>query len=211
MVSPFRINPDVAPSDNDPHSWLPLIGHPPGEVGPGGIKVMWGVLRPTFGGYRPSLARFAVAKLMVAAPPDTSPWTVTAHRHEVLLPAHAGDHLLDPRNLIELAERSQLADAKAQAAYITLTSAPVALHAQYEVARLLGRWLVERFDIAVLLVQHVPARSGGSAAPHVHMIIPGPRVLTPYSLFGRPVAELARDKGRELVLERLATIVGADG
>lgn len=211
MAAPFRINPDVVPSDGDPHSWLPLIGHPPGEDGPGGCRLMWGVLRPTFGDYRPSLARFVIAKLAAAVPPGAAPWTVTAHRHEVLLPAHAGDHLLDPRALIEAAEREQIPHAKAQAAYITLTSAPPTLHRQFEVARSLAGRLVDCFDTAALLVQHVPSHNGGSALPHVHLIVPGPRAITPYSTFGRPIAELARDKGRYLVLEHLAAIVAEVG
>lgn len=208
MAVPYRINPDAVPNDRDPHSWLPLTGHPPGEMGPGGFRLMWGVLRPSFAGYRPSLSRFAQAKLAVAVPGDARPWGTTAYRHEVLLPAQAGDHLRDPQTLIETAERECLSEAKAHACYITLTSEPSTLHGQFEAARALGWWLVESFDVAVMLIQHVPSLNGNSAAPHVHMIVPGPRAITRYGSFGRPIAELARDKGRDLVLDRLAAIVG---
>lgn len=111
----------------------------------------------------------------------------------------------DVRTLTETAEREQAPSAKALASYITLTSTTNALHTQYEVAR--GRPLVAEFHVAVLLVQHVPALNLGSAEPHVHIIVPGPRAITPYSTFGQPVAALSGDKGRDLVLARLATLV----
>lgn len=209
MRAPVRINPDVVPTDGNPHSWLPLIGHASGEVAASGVKVMWGVLRPTFAGYAPSLPQFVQSKLRVATPADAPLWTVTAHRHEVLLPVHAGDHLRDPQTLIEMAERDRMPDAKAQATYITLTWVPTTLHSQFELARGVGRWLVDIYDVAVLLIQHVPALNGGSAPPHVHMVIPGPRAITPYSSFGRPVADLARDAGWQRVLDCLSVMAEA--
>ena len=208
MAAAYRINPDAEPTDTDPHSWLRLIGHPQGETGPGGIRAMWGVLRPEYRDFRPSLTRFIEAKLTVASLPGTPPWTISAHRHEVLLPPQAGDHLLDPRMLAETAAREQIANATALATYVTLTSSPTKLHRQWEMAREIGRRLVATFDVAVLLVQHVPSKNGGTAQPHVHMIIPGPRAITPYGCFGKAIAELARDKGRELILESLTAIVG---
>lgn len=208
-TKPYEINADLRPDPNNPHSWFKLIGHPPGEVAPGGYRILWGVMRPEYRGYRPSLAAFAKLKLGPAAGPDAAPWSVTAYRYEVLLPAFAGDHLRDPRVLIESAEQQQPATAKALASYLTLTSAPATLHGQFEVARRIGQMLVARFDVAALLVQHVPSLNGGSAQPHVHLVIPGPRRLTPWSGYGAPVAELTGDKGRDLVLSLLAEVVAS--
>lgn len=207
MAKPFIINPDVQPDPANPHSWFPLIGHPKGETGSGEYRVMAGVMRPEYRQFRPSLAAFVQAKLAPAAPSDAAPWAISTYRHEVLLPPQAGDHLRDPRTLIETAEREQAPSAKALASYITLTSTTNALHTQYEVAREVGRWLVAEFQVAVLLVQHVPSLNLGSAEPHVHIIVPGPRAITPYSTFGQPVAALSGDKGRDFVLARLATLV----
>ena len=202
---PYEINAGLRPDPSNPHSWFTLIGHPPGETAPSGYRVLWGVMRPEYRDYRPSLAAFAQTKLAPAAGTNVAPWAVTAYRHEVLLPAFAGDHLRDPRVLIESAEQ-QPVTAKALASYITLTSTPATLHGQFEVARRTAQMLVARFDVAALLVQHVPALNGGSAQPHVHLIIPGPRRLTPWSGYGAPVAELAGDKGRDLVLSLLAEV-----
>lgn len=210
-TKPHEINANLQPDPNNPHSWCKLIGHPPGEVGPEGHRVLWGVMRPEYRHYRPSLAAFAKMKLAPAAEPDAAPWAVTAYRHEILLPAFAGDHLRDPRALIEAAEREQVPAAKALASYVTLTSTPATLHGQFEVARRVGQMLVSRFGVAVLLVQHLPALNGGSAQPHVHFLIPGPRRLTPWSGFGAPVAELGGDKGRDLVLSLLTEAVGSAG
>lgn len=207
MAKPFVINADLQPNPANPHSWFPITGHDKGETGSGGYRVLWGVMRPEYRGYRPSLSVFAQAKLAPVGSSDAAPWAITTYRHEVLLPAHAGDHLRDPRVLIETAEREQAQATKALAAYITFTSATTALHAQYEVAREIARWLVTEFQVAVLLVQHVPTCNEGTAQPHVHVIVPGPRVTTTYSTFGQPVSALAGDKGRDLVLAKLALIV----
>lgn len=211
MAKPYQVNADVEPDTANPHSWFRLIGHPPGESGPGGTRVMWGVMRPEYRTIRPSLSAFVKAKLAPAAGDDAPSWTVTAYRHEVLLPAFASDHLRDPRTLIEAAEREQPAGARALATYVTLTSEPERLHAAWEVARALAKRLVDDYDVAVLVVQHVPALAGGSAQPHVHLVIPGPRRLTRFSMFSTMVAEIARDAGRDLILQLLAEIVEETG
>lgn len=41
VAKPYQVNPDVEPDPANPHSWFRLIGHPPGESGPGGIRVLW--------------------------------------------------------------------------------------------------------------------------------------------------------------------------
>ncbi|KQN34779.1 hypothetical protein ASG37_15780 [Sphingomonas sp. Leaf407] len=208
MAKPFPINVDVQPNPANPHSWLPLMGHSPGESGPGGVRVMWGVLRPEYRSFSPSLSTFVRMKLAPAAGANATPWAITAYRYEVLLPAFASDHLRDPRLLIEAAEREQPADAKALAAYVTLTSSPDRLHAAWEIGRTLAKNLVDDHDVAALLVQHVPSLAGGSAQPHLHLVIPGPRRVTRYGMFSTLVGDLAGDRGRDLVLTLLAGIVG---
>lgn len=118
VAKPSITNTDVQPDPANPHSWFPVIGHPRGESGPGGNRVMTGVIRPEYRGFRPLLAAFVQAELAPAAPPDAEPWTVTAYRNEVLLPAHAGDHLRDVRTLIETAEREQAPSSKTFAGYV---------------------------------------------------------------------------------------------
>ncbi|MDJ0277314.1 hypothetical protein QLH51_10965 [Sphingomonas sp. 2R-10] len=207
MAKPFPINADVQPDSANPHSWLPLLGHPPGESGPGGLRVLWGVLRPEYRSFSPSLSTFVRMKLAPAAGANAAPWTITAYRHEVLLPAFASDHLRDPRMLIEAAEREKPADAKALAAYVTLTSSPDRLHAAWEIGRTLAKRVVDDHDVAALLVQHVPSLAGGSARPHLHLVIPGPRRITRFSMFSTLVGDLAGDRGRDLVLKLLAGTV----
>lgn len=201
------INAGVEPTPANPHSHLPLLGDAPGEAGPGGIRTLYGVLRPEYRGHRNSLVTFAKAKLTVAAPPDTPTWTVTAHHAEVLLPTHAEDRLLDPRTLVETAETEHPPGGEALATYVTLTWTPARLHLQYEVGRRVARWLADEFDLAVLLVQHVPARNANTAQPHVHLIVPGPRRIMPWGGYGDFVKPLCRDGGRRLVVDRLARVV----
>ena len=204
---PVIINAGVEPTPANPHSHLPLLGDAPGEAGPGGIRTCYGVLRPEYRGHLNSLASFARAKLTVAAVPGTPAWTITAHRAEVLLPAHADDRLLDPRVLCEAAETEHPPTGEALATYVTLTWTPARLHLQYEVGRAIARWLTDEFGVAVLLVQHVPARNGGTAQPHIHLIVPGPRRIMPWGGFGDYVKPLCRDGGRQLVVDRLAGLV----
>lgn len=147
----------------------------------------------------------------MAAPAGTPDWTVTAHRAEVLLPAHVDDRLLDPRTLFETAEAQHPPGGEALATYVTLTWAPSRLHAAFEVGRHLARWLVREFDVTVLLVQHVPALNAGTAEPHLHLIIPGPRRLTAWSGFGEYVKPLCRDSGRQLIVDQLAPLMARAG
>lgn len=206
---PFVVNPHVLPDPKNPHSWLTLIGHEPG-ASTHGWRVMTGTLRPQLPcGYRPSLVAFARAKLAPAAESGMPAWSVSAYRHEVLLPADAGDHLRDPRLLVEIAEREQPADAKALASYITLTSTPSRLHAAYEVGRSVARRIADAHGVGVLLVQHVPSVNGSTARPHLHLVAV-PRQILPWS-FGPYVSALIGDRTRDLVLGYLADVVGETG
>ncbi|MAC11326.1 MAG: hypothetical protein CMN74_03680 [Sphingorhabdus sp.] len=204
------LNEGLEPNEANPHSWLVLTGDPSKET-LGRPLIMWGTLRAEHRGRKNSLSEFVLAKLMPAAPKGTAPWTATAHRHEVLLPDHAPDHLLGVRTLIEAAEREFPGDPKALCAYATLTEEPATLHSAFELARDLARELVHRFDVAALLVQHVPARVANTALPHVHIVFPGPRRITRFGAFGSYVSDLTGDRGRELIVEASERRIAAKG
>ncbi|QWC57977.1 hypothetical protein F7D01_13705 [Erythrobacter sp. 3-20A1M] len=197
---PVTVNPNIAWSASNPHSWLILRADAPGAEAVPGWRVMHGNLRARHRDHDNSLTAFAQAKLR----PDGTPgWIPTAHRVEVLLPAHADDALCDPETLIVRAEAELPNDPKGLATYVTLTCAPDRLHAQFEVARQVARDLVDRFEVAVLIVQHVPAKAANANAPHCHLVIPGPRRLTAWSGFGSYVTQLSSDAGRDVVVDTL--------
>lgn len=205
---PTIFNQDVPFAPSYPHSWLRLLSDPPGTTGPGGIRLMFGVLRPDHQGHAVSAAAFARSKLVVPARPDSHDWTITAHRAEVLLPAHADDRLRDPRTLFEEVDRTLPPGGRALASYITLTWMPNRLHAQYEIGRALAARLVAEFGTPALCVQHVPALNGGDHSPHLHLLIVARR-LTKFGMFGEPIRILGRDGGRQMVADRLADIVAS--
>ena len=195
---PVIVNPDVAWSAFNPHSWLILRGDAPGAEAVPGWRVMYGNLRARHRDHDNSLSAFVQAKLR----PDGSPgWRSSAHRFEVLLPVYAEDALRDPEVLIGRAEAELPNDPKGLATYITLTSNPDRLHVQFEVARQVARGLVDRFAVAVLIVQHVPAKAANANPPHCHLVIPGPRRLMPWSGFGAYVPKLSSDAGRDVVVD----------
>ncbi|MEJ8629484.1 hypothetical protein P0F65_05915 [Sphingomonas sp. I4] len=89
--------------------------------------------------------------------------------------------------------------AKALLAYLTFTFPTARLHEQYEVVRdFTRRLIVDPFEVAALLVQHAPHRAGSASPPHVHVLLAGPRRLTPLG-FGEWVTPLATDKAHALV------------
>ena len=197
---PVTVNPNIAWSASNPHSWLMLKGDAPGAEAVPGWRVMYGNLRACHRDQNNSLTAFAKAKLR---PDGTPSFTPTAHRVEVLLPAHADDTLRDPETLIRRAEAELPNEPKGLACYVTLTCAPDRLHAQFEIARQVARDLVDRFAVAVLIIQHVPSKAGNGNAPHCHLVIPGPRGLTPWSGFDVYVSPLSSDAGRDIVVDSL--------
>jgi hypothetical protein len=89
--------------------------------------------------------------------------------------------------------------AKALLAYLTFTFPTPRLHDQYELVRDFTRQLiVDPFEVAALMVQHAPHRAGSASPPHVHVLIAGPRRLTPLG-FSEWVTPLATDKAHALV------------
>jgi len=195
-TSSVEVNPDCLPDPANPHSWLVLTGD---DADRDATRVMYGCLRPSFRGHRNSAAAFAAAKLTVGAPPGTPPWTLTAARAEVLLPPGADDRLSDPHILMETVDAELPVKAKALLAYLTFTFSTPRLHEQYELVRdFTRRWIVDPFEVAALLVQHAPHRAGSASPPHVHVLIAGPRRLTPLG-FGEWVMPLATDKAHALV------------
>ena len=192
----IQVNPTCVPDPANPHSWLMLTGD---DVDRDTLRVMYGCLRPVFRGRRNSAAAFAAAKLTVGAPPDTPPWTLTAARAEVLLPPGADDRLADARALMETVDAELPVKAKALLAYFTFTFPTTRLHEQYELVRdFTRRLIVDPFEVAALLVQHAPNRAGLFGAPHVHVLLAGPRRLTPLGLADW-VTPLATDTAHALV------------
>ena len=202
---PFIVNEDLMPTPGNPQTWLPLVGDRPGETGPGGMKILFGTLRPRYREFAPSIVAYARAKIMVAAPPGTPDWTMTAHRAQVILPRHADERLLCPRTLFEAIEQDHVEGGEALGACVTMRWKPARTNEQFWVGQELGCWLARKFHVAVLLVQHVPKIS--DAHPHLHLVVAGPRRITPWGTFGPYVTPLCRDAGRSLIVDRVAAIL----
>ena len=170
-----EVNAGCVPDAARPHTQLALIGDPPGTLG---TRVMFGCLRPSVRGHVNSAAAFAAAKVTVAAPPGTPPWTLTAARAEVLLPPGADDRLAEPRVLMEEVDAALPHGGEALLTYLTFTFPCERLHHQWELVRsFIKDLIVKPFEVAVLLVQHAPHRAGFPTDPHVHAMF-GPRRLT---------------------------------
>ncbi|WP_375429472.1 hypothetical protein [uncultured Sphingomonas sp.] len=189
------INGDRDPDPLNPHTWLPLIGDPPGETG---LRILYGVLRPEYRGWRNSAVAMTKAKLQPVPPPADAPWAVTAARAEVLLPDDADDRFACPKVLMEAHDAEQPADKPVVLSYVTITWPTSRLHRMYEIVRaVMLDTLVRDLGVAVLLVQHAPHRAASSNLPHVHALI-GRRVTSlGLASFAAP---LCGDKGRDLIV-----------
>jgi hypothetical protein len=194
-----EINAGCRPDPANPHTWMPLFGDPSGTPGP---RVMYGCLRPTFRDHTNGAAAFARTKLTVAAAVGTPPWTVTAARAEVLLPAQADDRFSDPRVLMEAIDAELPAQARSLLAYLTFTFETERLHTFWEeVRQFLKVHVVDAFQVAVLCIQHAPNRAGHAGVPHIHALIAGPRRVTSLGL-AEWVPQLAGDKAHALIRDR---------
>lgn len=189
------INGDRQPKASDPHSWLALIGDPPGSAE---TRIMFGNLRLTYRGWHNSAAAFAAAKVGVGLPPDADPWSVGAARAEVLLPRDADDRFADPRTLMEEIDAAAPGPKPTLLTYVTITFDTPRLHEQYELVRAyVMAHLVYGLGNAVLAVQHAPHLAGYDTPPHVHLLA---RRVSSLGI-APPVAALSSDKGRKLVVD----------
>ena len=193
------VNAECDPDPRNPHSWLPLIGDPPGGSG---LRILYGVLRPEYRGWTNSAAAFAKAKLQPVPSSSGDPWAVTAARAEVLLPGDADDRFACPRVLMEALDAERPPDKPVLLAYATITWPALRLHQQYKLVRaVLLNKLVRDLGVAVLLVQHAPHRAASSNPPHVHALMT--RTITSLGLAGF-AAPLCGDKGRDLIVDAFA-------
>ena len=201
---PVIVNDDLMPTASNPQSWLPLMGGQPGEPDPGGIRITYGNMTPRYRGFSPSIVAYARAKMMVAAPPGTPDWTMTAHRAQVYLPRHADERWTCPRTLFEEVERADLGDDGAVAACITMRWKPARLQEQFWLGQEVATWLARTSHVPVLMIQHVPQLS--NAHPHLHLIA-GMRRITEWGTVGCRVAALCRPTSRALIVDRVAAIL----
>jgi hypothetical protein len=198
-IKPVIMNADRDPTPGNPHSWLPLIGDPPGSEG---TRILYGVLRPGYRGWANSAAHFAQVKLAPVPTPDGEPWAVTAARAEVLLPPGADDRYAEPQVLMEAVDVERPADKPVLLTYVTITFPTARLHEQYELVRGFLVTQTRALGCPVLLVQHAPHRQGSSNPSHCHCLYV-PRRLSTLGLAAW-VPPLCSDKGRQLIVDGFA-------
>lgn len=188
------LNLDCVPTLHNPHTHLVLVGDAADAPYP---RVMFGCLRPVFRDHANSAAAFAQAKLMVSAAPDTPTWTSTAAWSEVLLPPSACDRFSDPATLMQAVDAERPAKVNALLSYFTFTYPAERLHVMREEVRaFVQKEIVERYEVAALLVLHDPARAASANLPHIHGLVV-PRRLT--SRFAEQVGALVTDKAHPLI------------
>jgi hypothetical protein len=199
VVAPARpraviINAEDKPNPDNPHTWFPLLGDPPGS---GGDRILWGVMRNA---YRD---RINSADAMMTAKLSPDEHAVTAARHDMLAPADADDSFADPWLFAARIDREIAVRADGSTpllAYATITPAGIrSLHQFHEEVRMMARELVASFGTPILAVQHAPGHAGNPARPHVHLL------LSPYLVgslgFGGTVASFTGDKGRQIIVD----------
>lgn len=138
-----------------------------------------------------------------------SPWrNPTAERWDVLLPKGAPDELSDPQTLCR-AYHHKAGDKIQHLATVISIRFPeteivpphMRLHEVWELSRGFGLHLCSKLDVAVVAVMHVPGRSWGLGAPHVHLITPC-RVVRPSAGFSTFAMTLINpEEGRSLIDE----------
>lgn len=113
----------------------------------------------------------------------------TAERHDVLLPARAPDYLRNVELLASAYHATAIDRIKDLAAIVTIqwpqvedSAQHMTLHDAWESSRSFSRSICEDLQVAVIAIQHVPARSWGYGTPHVHLIIPA-RTVRPHTGF----------------------------
>lgn len=204
MTKPHFVNEGHVRDAGHPHTHLNLLGEPPGRKGP---RCLTGTLRPMHQGCPNSAASFVRAKLnpIVGLAPDD--WTMRAHRAEVFLPRYADDRLEDPKTLFSAVDDEHPKEGAALLAYVTLTWRPERLHRQWQIGRQLAMDFADKYDVATLMVQHVPGLAGRATDPHLHLAIAGPRRIERWSGFGGYVTPLMGDRMWAMIRSRFHTLL----
>ena len=194
------INTDCDPDPRNVHSWLPLIGDPPGS---GALRILYGVLRPEYRHVANRAVDFGRAKLQPVPPPPDAPEAVTAARAEVLLPDEADDRFACPNVFLSAHDAERPAEKAVLLTYVTITYSTSRLHIQFETVREIMLGIVRAHGAAMLLVQHAPNRAGSANLPHVHALI-GRRITSlGLSTF---VPAFCGDKGRDVIVNAFAPL-----
>lgn len=164
------------------------------------MRLLYGVLRPSYRGFVPTAAGFVRAKLQPV--PAADECGVTAHRAEMWLPPTGDDRFGCPWTWAAAIDAERPANRPVLLTYATLTFPTERLHTMWETVRgfaqavLVGEW-----GLGVLGVQHAPHKAGSDNPPHVHLLIG--RKLTSLGLGGY-AARLSGDGGRKLLVDRFA-------
>lgn len=204
IARPVLVNEGHVRDPANPHTHLNLLGLPAGQPGP---RCMAGTLRPLHQNGANSAAAFARSKINPVVGASSDDWTLVAHRADVVLPRCADDRLGDLRSLFEAVDAEHPADGKALLTYLTLTWRPDRLHRQWELGRQMAVEFARDHHVAVLIVQHVPARAARSNDPHLHLLVAGPRRVEPWAGFGSYVPALMGDRVWNMVHERFRTLL----
>lgn len=199
------INADREPVADNPHTWLPLLGDPPGTED---LRVLYGVLRPVYRGWTNTAIQFGRTKIQPVDPLSADPWEVTAARAEVLLPPGADDRYLSPRVLLEAVDEPEREPKPSLLAYVTITYPTQRLHEQWEDVRLVIAAIVRSHGCPALLVQHAPHLARSNNPHHCHALLV-PRRLTSLGFAG-PVSAFAGDKGRQVIVDAVTARLSAD-
>jgi len=196
---PHKPSVRTAPTDADPQSWLYL-----NPAGPSLAGTVFAVLRKAYAGRVNSALEFGYRKAnlgVVPAAADFTVWSPNVERVEVLLPAGADDHLVDPATLLAQMDRHAVDREKALLIYLTLPLGDVdRVHLGWERAR---GFLRERFardrQLASVLILHAPATINAAFPLHAHALIV-PRKITGLGIrHGLYDEELIYDGGQPIV------------
>ena len=187
---------DGQPTSN-PHSWLQLNPLPDLDT-PG---FLFGVLEREFRGRTNSAVEFTTAKIQPVPPVPGGP-AITAERAEVSLPRGADDRFSDPLVLAAEIDRAAVAGKPALLGYVTLYYPETdRLHHAWRYAFDLAQTIADDTKVAVITVLHVPARQGSANPVHAHLLLMGPRALTPLGL-GAYHNEFCYPRGQRALFER---------
>lgn len=193
------LNADRERDPANPHSWLSLVGDPPGSKG---LWVMWGVLRASYLGIENSASAFVGAKLRPSWSAD--PNAITAAWAETLAPADADDSLADPMLLAARIDREIARDAEGTTAllgYATITDPEATrIHVFREELRAVARELVEAHGCAVIATIHAPGRAGNGNPMHGHLCL-SPYVIDGPLGFSKRIPAFCDERGRQVVLD----------